>query len=113
MKNVPQHHQAQSLPIGDKINKPIDFEIVKCASGGNFSNCLLLHAHCCSVCLVLGGYMVGVLVFAVMREIVMIMVMLGGKKLVCRWDFFLRGYGIRESFFKTIRFLPPIQVKYR
>ena len=44
MKNVPQH-QAQSLPIGDKINKPIDFEIVKCASGGNFSNCLvLLHA---------------------------------------------------------------------
>ena len=30
MKNVPQQHQAQSLPIGDKINKPIDFEIVKC-----------------------------------------------------------------------------------
>ena len=30
--------------------------------------------------------MVGVLVFAVMREIVMIMVMLGKK--ICRWDIF-------------------------
>ena len=88
MKNVPQHHQAQSLPIGDKINKPIDFEIVKCASGGNFSNCLLLRMHCCSVCLVLGGYMVGVLVFAVMREIVMIMVMLGGRSLYVDGIFF-------------------------
>ena len=55
-----------------------------CKSDGNFSGCCAMQAL---LLFRLHIVYMGGLVFAVIREIVMIMVMLG-KKLVCRWDFF-------------------------